>query len=315
MPNEKVEEKVADEPKVKTSVWDETEAVAEENEETSEPLDETSASDKTDEAEEGESSESEEADEDGELKSLLKESKSKGQDNVQKRIDQLTAQLKELKAENQKLQSKSPADKEPTYTDAQLKAAMKKAFEDGDADLVWDIMDYRNKQTEKSLVGRYEAEKKQAEEQYKSINNEWQKVTMDYSRVWEDEKGREIYAGAKKDLDITNEKSLLYQLAAELYSSTDEDGSRPYINRGGQKAAVADALSSILRRKKISPVDLDKKKLERSLAKEKKKRALSGVSSSEGDVSESRSKPKTDNDRLAEYIAERKKHQYERTNR
>lgn len=309
-PKDEVVAEAADEP-IETSEMDEqegSEPIAEE--ETSDSSDESSASEKTDEAEEADEVEESQ----DELKDILKESKSKGQDNVQKRIDQLTAQLKELKAENQKLQGKEPTDKEPVYTDAQLKSAMKKALEEGDSDLIWDIMDYRTKQVEKSLVTRYENEKKTAEERYKAINNEWQKVTMDYSRVWEDEKGREIYAGAKKDLDITNENSLLYKLAAELYTSVDEDGQRQYNTQGGQKAAVADALSAILRRKKLSPVDSEKKRLQRTLAKEKRKRSLSGLGSSEAEA-HTQKRPLSEADKLAEYIAERKKHQSLRTNR
>lgn len=281
-------------------------------EESSESSEESSTSENTDESSEEEAGAESEEGEESELDKILKDGKK--EDNVQKRINQLTAQLKELKAENQKLQSKEPS-KEPVYTEGQLKAAMKKAVEEGDADLIWDIIDYKSKQTEKDLVKRYEEEKRTTTEQYQKINNEWQKVTMDYSRVWEDEKGREIYPGAKRDLDITSEKSLLYQLATEYYHTVDDDGSRPYSSQGGQKAAVADALSAILRRKKISPVDNDKKKLERQLAKAKRQKALAGAGSSEGESPASKGRPKSDADALAEYIAERNEHRNKRINR
>lgn len=281
-------------------------------EETSDASEESSTQEKTDDEGEEEVGEAE-SEEETELQKILKDGK--GKDNVQRRIDQLTAQLKELKAENQKLQSKEPASKDPVYTEGQLKAAMKKAVEEGDADLIWDIIDYKSKQTERDLVKRYEDEKRTTSESYQKINNEWQKVTMDYSRVWEDEKGREIYPGAKRDLDITSEKSLLYQLAADYYNSTDDDGSRSYAGQGGQKAAVADALSAILRRKKISPVDNDKKKLERQLAKAKRQKALAGAGSSEAESPASRGRPQTEADKLAEYIAERQDHRMKRINR
>ena len=247
---------------------------------------------------------------DDEVRKILKKSEPK--DNVQKRIDQLTARLKSLEEENKTLKTSKETkseSKDVEYTDAQLKTALRKAMEDGDSDLVFEIMDYRVKKSEKDLVKRYESVEKERTEAANRINSEWQKVTGDYAKVWEDDEGNEIYQGAQKELDITLNDSLLYQVALDLYHSKDSTGNFTYRVPGGQRMAVADALAAILKQRRLQPQKGKVKQLERSLAKEKRKKSLAGSGSMEEDAP--KRTPSAD-ETLAEVIAERRKFQRER---
>jgi len=250
----------------------------------------------------------EKADGEDEVTQILKKADQK--DNVQKRIDQLTARLKSLEEENTQLKGqKAPETQDKEYTEPQLRAAMKKAIEDGDADLIFEIMDYRVKKSEKDLVKRYQDAEKQRLESVNRINQEWEKVRVDYSNAWKGDDDKEIYPGAKGDLDIMSGESVLYRVAKDLYNQRDEQGNYIYRVPGGQRMAVADALAAILRHRKTQPQDGKVKKLERTLAKEKRKKSLAGAGSMEEEVTP---KAKSSQETLAEVIAERKKFQAER---
>jgi len=249
----------------------------------------------------------EKTDGEDEVTQILKKADQK--DNVQKRIDQLTARLKSLEEENTQLKGQKPESKETEYTEPQLRAAMKKAVEDGDADLIFEIVDYRVKKSEKDLVKRYQDAEKQRIEATNRINQEWEKVRIDYSNAWQDEGNKEIYPGAQKDLDITSGDSTLYRVARDLYNQRDEQGNYIYRVPGGQRMAVADALAAILRHRKLQPQSGKVKQLERTLAKEKRKKSLAGSGSMEEEVLP---RAKSSQETLAEVIAERKKYQAER---
>jgi hypothetical protein len=142
------------------------------------------------------------------------------------------------------------------------------------------------------------------------VNAEWEKVRVDYSNAWADDKGTEIYPGAKRDLDITAADSTLYRVAKDLYMKQDEQGNYIYRVPGGQRMAVADALAAILRHRKIQPQSGKVKQLERTLAKEKRKKSLAGSGSMEEDTA--LPKARTHQETLAEVLAERRKFQIER---
>lgn len=239
------------------------------------------------------------------LDEFIGKSSEKKKDNVQKRIDQLTAQLKELKTENLNLKKTSePTSKTPEYTDAQLKAALRKGVEEGDPDLVWEVMEYKTEKAKRDLINQYEQEKSSS----RSVVQEWNKVCNDYSLVWKDDSGKEIYPGARHELNIANERSTLYQLAARLMQSTDDDGQPRYAGPGAQRQAVAEAMALILRKR--GEGSTDKRKLERALAKEKRKKAL--ISGGSMNAEKSVRRNASEQDVLAEYIAERKKFRQER---
>lgn len=234
-----------------------------------------------------------------EVSELLKKPEPK--DNVQKRIDQLTAEKKALQAQLDQYKTKAPETKgEPEYTDAQLKKALNDAMEKGDSDLIFEIMDYKAKKVERDLRKAYldDVNSRQAAEQ--KIYTEWNDVVTDYSRVWEDEAGKEIYPGAANELDIKKADSLLYRTAKALMSRVDENGRNIYFRDGGQRIAVADALALILRRKKLTG---NEKKLERALSKEKRKKSLGSGSAMEVDIP---AKPKSHKENLSDYMEERK---------
>lgn len=298
----------------KTVVEDEgsekfTEALEESKEELGEGSEEAETSDAAEESSTSEKKTDER--EEDEVSKILKSADKK--DNVQKRIDQLTARLKTLEEENQKLKTQ-PSEKkdkvDPEYTEAQLKHAMKKAIEEGDHDLMFEIMEYREKRLEKSLVKRYEEAENAKLERQNQIDGEWKKVQTDYKTTWQDEQGKEIYNGAKRDLDLSHGDSLLYKVAYDLFNMQDEKGNFPYRVPGGQRMAVADALAAILKQKRLSPQDGKVKKLERSLSKERRKKGLSGSGSIEEDAPSRR--PQTSDDTLAEVLEERQKYQTER---
>ena len=297
---------VADEGSVATAEVDATaeggdEAVDDGQEVTSEAsAEETSTAEISDD--EGES----ESDDAGLEEFLGDEPKEHKKDNVQRRIDQLTAQLKELKAQNAQLQQAKTPDKTPEYTDAQLKSALKKALDEGDSELAWEVMEYKNEKTKRDLIKAYEQEKAQAT----SVINDWQKVTNDYSRVWQDDGGKEIYPGARQELNLMSEGSALYKLALKLYHTTDEDGMPRYAGPGAQRQAVAEALAMILRKRGAGAGD--KKKLERALAKEKRKKSLATGGAMKPEKSMPK-RPMNEQERLADYLEERRKFRNERT--
>lgn len=246
-----------------------------------------------------------------ELEEFIPKEEGQKKDNVQRRIDQLTAELKSIKEENSRLKTTESAGKEPEYTESQLKTALKQAFDDGDANLAWEIIDYRVKKSEKDLISKYEKVETSKRDYVRQVNQEWEQVKSDYSKIWEDEDGNELYSGAKNDLDLGESSSLLYRLALEFYNMRNSTGEAIYNKSGGQRMAVSDAIAAILRKKKISPQDKGKKQLERALAKEKRKKSLSG-STSLKEETQTR-KPQNASEKLADYIAERKKFQQERS--
>jgi hypothetical protein len=283
--------------------------------ETSDAAEDSSPSEKTDDGSELsekakdaiESAGEEDADDLSEFDAPVEKTK----DNVQKRIDQLTAQIKELKAENDKLKTpeeKKSSDK-PQYTEAQLKAALKKAFDEGDHELAMEIFDYKVGKAQEDLIKMYNDERNKAVEGQKAVVTEWNKVCNDYSKVWADDDGKEIYPNAKNELSLGSESSLLYRLALKMYTeSRDENGRLIYNTQGGQRQAVADAVTQILRKRRTS-ADPAKKVMERKLAKAKRKASIPSTSSTEGGDT---AKLRSSGDKLQDYLSERKKFLNER---
>jgi len=258
---------------------------------------------------EAESAEPEPVDE---VEEILAEPKTEeGKSHVQKRIDDLTREKKLLEERLTKLEQEKTTKegKEPEYTDAQLRTAMKKALEDGDGNLAMDIFDYRIKKMEDTLVKRYEEDKQVTFKQAKAIQDEWNSVVTTYDR-YIDPKTPEIYAGSHKDLSLRDASSLLYQVALALYQSDDPTKAAYYHQVGGQKLAVADAMAYILSKKAGKGKDSEKELLKRQLQKEKRKKSI--VGGGPGEESKAPGRPQTDAERLEEVIEERKKFQEER---
>lgn len=259
-----------------------------------------------------ESPETEQVQEESEADEILKETPRTEEDKskVQVRIDRLTAELKSAREELNLLKNERAAKegKTPEYTDAQLRTALKKAMEDGDADLVWDIMDYRSKRQEEKLVKMYEDEKRAGSEIAKKINEEWVDIKSQYQK-YVDPKMPEIFPGSKEALNLEKENSLLYQVAMRLYWSNEPEKAKYYRGQpGGQRLAVADALTAILA--KYVSKGGKTRKVERQLLKEKRKKNIVGEGSLE--TEEKPSRQLSDSERLEEVIEERRKFQTER---
>ena len=195
---------------------------------------------------------------------------------------------------------------------------MKKAHAEGDTDLMMDIMDYQTEQIESRLVKKYEDEQKRIQDQAKQTTKEWTDVRESYEYL-ADEEEAELYPNSRKELNIRDHSSLLYQLALALYNGYTSGGEEPdeelkayYRKSGGQKLAVADALTQILKKRRgLKTEDKEKKLLKKKLVKAKRRSSLA----TEGAVKkEETSKPKfyaTDKERLSDYIKGRKKRQAE----
>jgi len=232
--------------------------------------------------------------------------------NVQRRIDKLTAEKHALEERLAKIEAQQ-ANKEgklPKYTDDQLKFALKKAWEDGDTNLAWDIMDHMRKQTKQDLIDMYENEKNTHIEMQRRIDSEWKETVNAYEK-YADTKVPEIWPGSHKDLDLKNGTAMLYQVAMALYWNKDPEKAAYYRQPGGQKLAVADALTYLMRTKAGKQSNTKVKKLEKQLTKERmKKSPVSGVPGGE----EKPAKPfASESERLEEVLAERRKYQEERS--
>jgi hypothetical protein len=252
----------------------------------------------------------EEATEEGDVERLLREDAEAEEkpSNVQKRIDKLTAELKAAQEELRSFKGQKETARSPEYTPQQLRQAMKKSLEDGDADLAMDIFDYQLNKMKNDLIKMYTDEREMSVKQQQAIQNEWNDTVSAYDK-YADTKVPAIWPTSHKDLNLRDSTSLLYQVALALYTSSDPEKARYYRQPGGQKLAVADALTRIVRDKAGKGRDSKVKQLEKKLTKERmKKSPVSGVAGAE----ERPAKRQTDDDRLAEVIAERKKYQSER---
>lgn len=267
-------------------------------EETSEPLaDEESTAEETD----------------GEEKETGVEEFFEGEkkDPIQKRIDRLVAEKKAAEERLIALEAKFEASQDTksektSYSRQQLNTAMKKAMEDGDYDLMNEIFDYKVGQVEEKLKTEYETEQKKVIDRTNDAKMEWEDVRGRYSYL-SDEAEAEIYPGARAELNLNNQNSILYQLSAYLFNNPDEKTRKYYQQRGGQKLAVADALSQILKKRRgLTPKNKEATLLKKELAKEKRKKSLGGGSPGKQEDN-SPKRPLTSKEALDGYIEDRKK--------
>lgn len=243
-----------------------------------------------------------------EVTRILREAEAEETPNVQKRIDRLTAELKALKDENAKLQSQKPTAKQK-YTEDQLAYAMMKAVEDNDPALMRDIIVEIRSGVKDELVKMYTEDKDSAAKQAQALAKEWGEVEDAYAK-YADTKVPAIWPTSHKDLNIRDGTSMLYQVAMALYWNKDPEKAAYYRQPGGQKLAVADALTYLLRTKAGNTTATKVKKLEKQLTKERmKKSPVSGGPAGEEKITKA---PQTAEDTLAEVIAERRKYQEDR---
>lgn len=268
---------------------------SEEQEETSEPLEESLP--------EGEMSEEEDLG-DETLDDFLDQG-TEIKEGTANRVEHLLGIIKDQNARIEKLESDGPKEdsKKPKYTKAQLNKALATAIEEGDSVLLGDIMDYKVDQMREELRTEYRTEQKRISEANAQRSKEWNEVVANYAYL-SDLGETQLYKGSHKELNLKNANSLLYRLSVQLYN--DPNRSSIYAVPGGQKLAVADALSMILKKRKGKPpTSQESKKLNRRLAKAKRKTALG--KGSPGAEKRTPKKAMTPEQRLDDYIEERKK--------
>lgn len=219
---------------------------------------------------------------------------------VQKRIDQLTAKNKALEEQMKALTEKvAPAKEEVEYDPQTLKAAMKKALETQDVDLMMDIMDYRVTSERKKAEKEYKKEQFEQTEQVQRLNREWTDTLKRYSDLF-DPKKDDIYPNSKKELDLRKKESLLYQLALRRMQQEPQR----YNVVGGQTLAVSDALAAILRKRVGNTKSPQQQVLERKLTNERVKNQLIPGSNVIPDSQASKPEPKGES--LDDYVAQRR---------
>jgi len=238
-----------------------------------------------------------------EIDSLLKDEEPVHKDGVQKRIDKLTAQLRTVEEERDRLRAEkaTEAPKEgKRYTEEQLKKAWDKAVDENDKDLMWEVQKEREKYIKEDLRKEYLDKERSQIETAQRAAKEWENVVNKYEYLTSP-KEPEIYPGSKKELNVVDQKSLIYQVALKLFASDEK-----YRNPGGQELAIADALALIMRKKREKIGNTGKETLlSRQLAKEKRKSSLGS-----GDSMKEDNPPKknlSERESLDEYLSERKK--------
>lgn len=286
---DKMEEKVFGAPEEETESTEETEG------ETTESSSEEESTESTEETVGTETTEESSTSEEIEVK----------KDNVQKRIDQLTAQKNEALAANKKLEerlskleeAKSEGKKDKEFTDAELRTAMKKAVEEGDADLIMDIQDYRLDKLEKGLIAKYENANKSQTDAAAKKNKEWQSIVLDFSPdSYTDEALKE-----NPDFDISNNTSKLFTEAKKLFETSDKYQKLSNGMRQAVDDAFKDLLLKLISKKKDSK---ETKGLKNILAKTKRKQSLGSGADTTGD--DELPVSKSDAEDLADVIKERR---------
>jgi len=311
MPEEKIASQVAEEPAGEvtqgTEVIDKPEVS---DKAAAEPEKETAGKEVSSEAQEIAEGitpgSEEEQDETDEVDEILAEPKSdEEKSNVQRRIDKLTAELKTLREDNERMRSEKIPEGKKKYTNEQLGTAMMKAVMENDSDLMTEIIQHIREDTKQELVEMYNNKQKEVWDNQKRTADEWNGAVNAYSK-YADTKVPEIYPGSHKDLNLKDGTSLLYQVALALYWSDDEEKAKYYRGQsGGQKLAVADALNSILAKKASKS-----KKPTKSELKDKRKSSI--ASGGPGAEEKPLKRPMTDTERLDDVINERKKYKSER---
>jgi len=287
---------------------EETKGLGENQEEIQEPEKENeepeNAGEETPEPEKTDGKDSEELEpEVDEIEELLKPKKS----GAEKRIDKLVAQLRAAEEKLAKLESQKPEEKKTKYTRGQLSKAIKDAIENQDADLLMDAIDYRVKEERELAEKEIIANQQKHYQAQQAQTQEWQETLQDFAELV-DPNEPEMYVGAHEELDIKNQNSALFRLASNLY--TNPENASKYQKPGGQRLAVTDALTKILRvRQGKTAGSIKAKTLEKRLAKERRKTSLSGGRPPKEE--EGPPRLMTDEERVDDYLKERREMGYQ----
>ena len=233
----------------------------------------------------------------------------------QKRIDKLTAinhqkdeKITQLEDELALLKANAtPAETTKTskrvYTETELTAAWNKAYDDGDKELMNEIIKVREEQLADKLRQEYKAVQDAEKTVQKKNQENWTTIVDSFDYL----NNLELYPGSTKELSLADPNSLISQVAYALWMQhPDYYQGKP----NGQYLAVKDALNRIVTKRKTSSTstkNTEVKKLERKVSKLKKKTGGVGKTKSIKQENENSDKPKSDRQKLEEEIATRKK--------
>ena len=272
--------------------------------ETSEPLvDETPTETKTDDK----------TSEDEDVSSFLEDETIK-KTGLEKRVDKLTAEKYEREAKIARLEAQieineksSPTSKNKRYTNDELARAMMKAHEDGDANLMAEILKQQETQIKQDLRSDYDKEQNKQREAAQQNRREWTEVVKNWEYL-SDESEPELYTGSRNELDIRGNQSLLRQVALLLYNSEQEDLFQRYHRPGGQELAVQDAFKLIIKKRRgVKSDNTQTKSLKKRLVKERRKTSLAGSGKRvKSEPTKKPKKPRTQSERLDDYINDRR---------
>lgn len=212
---------------------------------------------------------------------------------MQKRIDKITARNKELEERLAKLEIAEKArepkkDEEKVYTDEQLQMAMKKALDEGDSQLAYEVAKELARNETRALKKEYLELQAKSQEQAKAVQKEWESVVRHYSN--DDD----------PTVDIRNTGSTLYKVAKEFYEDQELGPLYKTPGGGGMLQATADALAEILRYRSEKKTSSEESLSKRKELNVKKRSALGGVGSLKGDDAPSRGET------LEDYFADRR---------
>jgi hypothetical protein len=223
----------------------------------------------------------------------------------QKRIDKLFAEKKAAEERSRQLEERlsrleTKKEETPEYSEAQLRKAMAKAIEEGDANLMYEIVDYRIKKAKKEAIEEERSRLKEGEEKQKRHAQEWNTIVEEYSYL-SDPQEPELFSGSHSALNVSDQNSTVFKLATKLY--LDPERSDRYQKDGGQRLAVSDAVRMILRKKNAKVQSKETKILKRQLVKEKQKSSVASGRAVKGETSA----PVSSKTSLEEYMEERRK--------
>ena len=230
--------------------------------------------------------------------------------NVQKRIDELTAAkkaaLEELAEAKSKLaeietpKAEDPKPKSDRISDAELTGAIKDFIEEGDADGIMNVINYKLKLQKEDLTNDYRKEQQEAVSQVARKQKEWQTVIKDFSPESYEQESLQT----NSDFDIRNKESKLYKLADDLFTKNGDK----YNADGGMRKAVEKAfqtlLIELLSSKKRTKPSKEVEGLQNRLSKEQRKKTIGEGASS---VSDPKTNPKKKISDLDEAIGERRR--------
>ena len=210
----------------------------------------------------------------------------------------LEERLEQLEKVYKKEQDTKPKDR--VFTDEELTIAMRKFMDEGDANGVLDVINYKNEQAKKDLLKMYEEEKNAQKQAVDSVKNEWQTISEEYSPEAYDNP----VLSKNPDFDINNQNGLLFKVAKAFYE--DKKLAPIYSGKGGMKKAVQDAFNEILIQMSTSKLKKDTGVIKDSSKKKDRKSSL-GAGADDAGIVSTTPKQFNPNDDLAEVLYERKK--------